>query len=172
MTTVQRRCHDEARPQHDAELGNGRVATRAFCWRCPNVKSAEPRYQQARISDADKCGKWRLIVSSHGWDGSLQIRQDGRGYMPPCSTAMSASAACCQRSAMRIGMSRTLPPAWHAKVNAQPRQPCDRDQLCTDACITVAAAAAASVAAAALGCHRGGGLCRGDVALSDRRCDR
>ncbi|WP_338859950.1 hypothetical protein [Mycetohabitans rhizoxinica] len=80
MTTVQRRCHDEARPQHDAELGNGRVATRAFCWRCPNVKSAEPRYQQARISDADKCGKWRLIVSSHGWDGSLQIRQDGRLY--------------------------------------------------------------------------------------------
>ena len=45
-------------------------------WIVPNVKGAQPRYQQKHFSPADKSGRLRLILSEDGRDGSLSIRQD------------------------------------------------------------------------------------------------
>ncbi|ABA51973.1 pirin family protein [Burkholderia pseudomallei] len=49
-------------------------------WIGPSVRGVEPRYQQASVSDDDKRGRLRLIVSPQGQDGSLKIRQDARVY--------------------------------------------------------------------------------------------
>jgi quercetin 2,3-dioxygenase len=47
-------------------------------WIAPNVKGAQPRYEQKNIADAEKRGKLRLILSPDGADGSLPLRQDAR----------------------------------------------------------------------------------------------
>jgi len=49
-------------------------------WIVPQVKGAEPRYQQQHFSAADKRGRLRLIISPNGAQGSLQVRQDAKVY--------------------------------------------------------------------------------------------
>ncbi|HTR05757.1 MAG TPA: pirin family protein [Paraburkholderia sp.] len=49
-------------------------------WIAPNVKGAQPRYQQKNVADADKRGKLRLVLSPDGADDSLLLRQDARVY--------------------------------------------------------------------------------------------
>ncbi|MFT0168087.1 pirin family protein [Paraburkholderia mimosarum] len=49
-------------------------------WIAPNVKGAQPRYQQKHIADEEKRGKFRLILSPDGADESLLLRQDARVY--------------------------------------------------------------------------------------------
>ncbi|MBV8259768.1 MAG: pirin family protein [Paraburkholderia sp.] len=49
-------------------------------WIAPNVKGAQPRYQQKNIADEEKRGKFRLILSPDGAEDSLVLRQDARVY--------------------------------------------------------------------------------------------
>jgi quercetin 2,3-dioxygenase len=49
-------------------------------WIVPNVKNVSPRYQQVYFSDDDKRGKFRLIISPDGQDGSLSVYQDIKAY--------------------------------------------------------------------------------------------
>ncbi|CAD6540963.1 Quercetin 2,3-dioxygenase [Paraburkholderia hiiakae] len=49
-------------------------------WIAPNVKGAQPRYQQKNIADEEKRGKLRLILSPDGAEDSLLLRQDARVY--------------------------------------------------------------------------------------------
>ncbi|WP_028202724.1 pirin family protein [Paraburkholderia nodosa] len=49
-------------------------------WIAPNVKGAQPRYQQKHIADEEKRGKLRLILSPDGAEDSLLLRQDARVY--------------------------------------------------------------------------------------------
>ena len=49
-------------------------------WIAPNVKGAQPRYQQKNIADEEKRGKFRLILSPDGAEDSLLLRQDTRVY--------------------------------------------------------------------------------------------
>jgi len=60
-------------------------------WLVPNVKGAKPRYQQARFHERDKRGRLRLIVSPHGEDSSLEIRQDARVFAGLFSGGESAT---------------------------------------------------------------------------------
>jgi redox-sensitive bicupin YhaK (pirin superfamily) len=49
-------------------------------WIVPNVRRAEPRYQQVHFTGAQKRGRLQLIISPDGADGSLEVRQDARVY--------------------------------------------------------------------------------------------
>jgi redox-sensitive bicupin YhaK (pirin superfamily) len=49
-------------------------------WVVPAEKGGEPRYQQTRITEQEKRGKLRLIISPDGAEDSLKIRQDVRIY--------------------------------------------------------------------------------------------
>ena len=49
-------------------------------WMFPDQKGYKPVYDQKHFTDADKRGKLRLVVSSDGRDGSVQIRQDNELY--------------------------------------------------------------------------------------------
>jgi len=60
-------------------------------WLVPNVRSAEPRYQQTHISAADKRGQLRLILSPDAEAGSLALRQDAKVYAGLFDGAESAS---------------------------------------------------------------------------------
>lgn len=49
-------------------------------WIVPNEVGAEPRYQQEHFSEAQKRGRFQLIISPDGAEGSLNVRQDARVY--------------------------------------------------------------------------------------------
>ncbi|OUI79320.1 quercetin 2,3-dioxygenase [Commensalibacter intestini] len=49
-------------------------------WIMPNEENSEPTYQQQFISQDEKKGKLKLIISPDGADNSLHIRQDIRIY--------------------------------------------------------------------------------------------
>lgn len=49
-------------------------------WILPATKGLAPLYRQKHFSSADKRGKWCLLASGDGSDGSLEIRQDVRLY--------------------------------------------------------------------------------------------
>jgi redox-sensitive bicupin YhaK (pirin superfamily) len=49
-------------------------------WMFPDQKGYKPVYDQKHFTGADKRGKLRLVVSSNGRDGSVQIRQDNELY--------------------------------------------------------------------------------------------
>lgn len=44
-------------------------------WVFPDKQNVEPRYDQARFSDEELAGKWRVVVSPDGTDNSLWIHQ-------------------------------------------------------------------------------------------------
>jgi len=49
-------------------------------WMFPEKQGLKPTYGQKNFSEAEKCGKLRLLVSPDGRDGSLRIRQDNDLY--------------------------------------------------------------------------------------------
>ncbi|MBV6819224.1 pirin family protein [Rahnella sp. PD12R] len=49
-------------------------------WIVPSENGTEPGYQQVSVAEAEKRGKFRLIVSPSGTDGSLTVRQDMKIY--------------------------------------------------------------------------------------------
>jgi len=49
-------------------------------WMFPEEQGLKPGYGQKNFSEAEKCGKLRLLVSSDGRDGSVKIRQDNELY--------------------------------------------------------------------------------------------
>ncbi|ADJ65053.1 pirin family protein [Herbaspirillum seropedicae] len=49
-------------------------------WIMPDRAGAEPGYQEAHFSAADKDGKLRLVASADGRDGSVSMNQDAQLY--------------------------------------------------------------------------------------------
>ncbi|WP_443114158.1 pirin family protein [Herbaspirillum seropedicae] len=49
-------------------------------WIMPDRPGAEPGYQEAHFSAADKDGKLRLVASADGRDGSVSMNQDAQLY--------------------------------------------------------------------------------------------
>jgi redox-sensitive bicupin YhaK (pirin superfamily) len=49
-------------------------------WIVPGVKGAAPRYQQIHVTETQKRGAFKLIISPDGQDGSLSVNQDARVY--------------------------------------------------------------------------------------------
>jgi redox-sensitive bicupin YhaK (pirin superfamily) len=49
-------------------------------WIVPDKSGYAPRYGQKRFEEAEKRGRFRLVASPAGEDGSLAIRQDARVY--------------------------------------------------------------------------------------------
>jgi len=56
-------------------------------WMFPEEQGLKPAYGQKNFSEAEKCGKLRLLVSSDGRDGSVKIRQDNELYATVLSDA-------------------------------------------------------------------------------------
>lgn len=50
-------------------------------WVLPRRPGTEPRYDQRAFPPAERRGRWRLVVSSDGQDGSLVIDQDARLFV-------------------------------------------------------------------------------------------
>jgi quercetin 2,3-dioxygenase len=71
-------------------------------WMFPDQKGHRPVYDQKHFTDADKHGKLRLVVSAHGRDGSIRIRQDNELYATVLAPGQSVQHA--------------LQPARHAYV--------------------------------------------------------
>jgi len=49
-------------------------------WIVPTERNLEPTYRQKHFTAEEKLGKWCLLASPDGNDGSLEIRQDARLY--------------------------------------------------------------------------------------------
>ncbi|MBO9540627.1 pirin family protein [bacterium] len=45
-------------------------------WLMPNQQGGEPRYGERNFTDEQKRGRWVLLVSPDGRDGSIDVRQD------------------------------------------------------------------------------------------------
>jgi quercetin 2,3-dioxygenase len=50
-------------------------------WLLPERKGLEPSYQELSLSEEQKHGRFHLVASPEGADGSLSIRQDARLYL-------------------------------------------------------------------------------------------
>ncbi|MDB5308864.1 MAG: pirin family protein [Gemmataceae bacterium] len=50
-------------------------------WIFPDRRGLTPGYQQRQFPDAEKFGRWLLVASPDGADGSLVIHQDARLYL-------------------------------------------------------------------------------------------
>jgi redox-sensitive bicupin YhaK (pirin superfamily) len=53
-------------------------------WIVPDQKGGTPRYQQIHISEQEKRGQFRLLLSPNGENGSLSVHQDIRVYATLC----------------------------------------------------------------------------------------
>ncbi|MGL4460685.1 MAG: pirin family protein [Planctomycetia bacterium] len=47
-------------------------------WLLPKSRGLTPSYEQKRFSEEERRGRWRLVASPEGADGSLTIHQDAR----------------------------------------------------------------------------------------------
>jgi quercetin 2,3-dioxygenase len=54
-------------------------------WLLPQRKGLEPSYEQLAVGEEDKRGRFRLVASPDGVDGSLTIHQDARLYLASLS---------------------------------------------------------------------------------------
>ncbi|HJZ59735.1 MAG TPA: pirin family protein [Gemmataceae bacterium] len=59
-------------------------------WVFPDRKGHTPGYRQRQFTDAEKAGKWRLVASPDGADGSLSIHQDARLSLAKLDAGQSA----------------------------------------------------------------------------------
>jgi hypothetical protein len=66
--------HSERNPSPDRRVHFLQI------WIRPDRNGLKPEYEQKHFSDAEKRGRLRLIVSSDGTDGAVQIHQDARVY--------------------------------------------------------------------------------------------
>lgn len=62
-------------------------------WIVPSENGTQPGYQQVSVAEAEKRGKFRLIVSPSGTDGSLTVRQDMKIYAGFFDSAEQATFA-------------------------------------------------------------------------------
>jgi quercetin 2,3-dioxygenase len=62
-------------------------------WMFPDKKDYDPVYDQKHFSEAEKCGKLRLVVSPDGRDGSVKIRQNNELYATVLSPGESVKHA-------------------------------------------------------------------------------
>jgi len=58
-------------------------------WVLPDRKGYTPGYQQKRFPEAETSGRWRLIGSPEGTDGSLVVHQDVRIYLTKLAPSKS-----------------------------------------------------------------------------------
>jgi redox-sensitive bicupin YhaK (pirin superfamily) len=49
-------------------------------WLTPSSRGIKPSYEDATFSEAEKRGRWRLVASPDGVDGSVTIHTDARLY--------------------------------------------------------------------------------------------
>lgn len=49
-------------------------------WLHPNVQGLQPSYEEKHFAPESKKGKWQLIVSPNGKDGSVRVHQDASIY--------------------------------------------------------------------------------------------
>lgn len=61
--------HDASTPVHFLQI-----------WIVPSERGGTPGYQQRRFEPEERDGRWRLLVSPEGDEGSLTIKQDVRLY--------------------------------------------------------------------------------------------
>jgi quercetin 2,3-dioxygenase len=54
-------------------------------WLLPQRKGLEPSYEQLAVGEEEKRGRFRLVASPDGVDGSLTIHQDARLYLASLS---------------------------------------------------------------------------------------
>jgi redox-sensitive bicupin YhaK (pirin superfamily) len=54
-------------------------------WLLPQRKGLEPSYEQLAVGEEEKRGRFRLVASPDGADGSLTIHQDARLYLASLS---------------------------------------------------------------------------------------
>jgi redox-sensitive bicupin YhaK (pirin superfamily) len=54
-------------------------------WLLPQRKGLEPSYEQMAFGEEDRRGRFRLVASPDGVDGSLTIHQDARLYLASLS---------------------------------------------------------------------------------------
>jgi redox-sensitive bicupin YhaK (pirin superfamily) len=54
-------------------------------WLLPQRKGLEPSYEQMAVGEEDRRGRFRLVASPDGVDGSLTIHQDARLYLASLS---------------------------------------------------------------------------------------
>jgi quercetin 2,3-dioxygenase len=54
-------------------------------WLLPQRKGLEPSYEQLAVGEGDRRGRFRLVASPDGVDGSLTIHQDARLYLASLS---------------------------------------------------------------------------------------
>jgi redox-sensitive bicupin YhaK (pirin superfamily) len=50
-------------------------------WILPDRAGHEPSYEQRRFDPADRAGRWQLVASADGRDGSVTIHQDAAVYL-------------------------------------------------------------------------------------------
>ncbi|MBP3960658.1 pirin family protein [Gemmata sp. G18] len=72
--------HSEFNPSDEAPVHLLQI------WLLPDKRGHTPGYQQKVFTDADKGGKWALIASPAGENGSLVIHQDVRVYQTKLAT--------------------------------------------------------------------------------------
>jgi redox-sensitive bicupin YhaK (pirin superfamily) len=62
-------------------------------WLVPDKQGIQPGYEQKAFSDADKRGRFRLVASPDGRDGSITIHTDARVYASIVGPGESAELA-------------------------------------------------------------------------------
>ncbi|VTR91993.1 Uncharacterized protein OS=Methylococcus capsulatus (strain ATCC 33009 / NCIMB 11132 / Bath) GN=MCA2268 PE=3 SV=1: Pirin [Gemmata massiliana] len=75
--------HSEFNPSDEAPVHLLQI------WLFPDKRGHKPGYQQKVFTDADKGGKWALVASPTGENGSLVIHQDARVYQTKLATGDS-----------------------------------------------------------------------------------
>jgi redox-sensitive bicupin YhaK (pirin superfamily) len=60
-------------------------------WLLPERKGLKPSYEELALGEAQQRGRFRLVASPDGADGSLTIHQDARLYLSSLSTGESVS---------------------------------------------------------------------------------
>ena len=60
-------------------------------WLVPQRKGLKPSYEQLAVGEEDKRGRFRLVASPDGSDGSLTIHQDARLYLASLMGGQSVS---------------------------------------------------------------------------------
>jgi redox-sensitive bicupin YhaK (pirin superfamily) len=60
-------------------------------WLLPERKGIEPGYEQKAFADEEKPGRWRVVASREGRNGSLKIHQDTSVYLAMLGRGMSLS---------------------------------------------------------------------------------
>ncbi len=58
-------------------------------WLLPRQKGLPPSYEQRAVGDDDKRGRFRLVASPDGTDGTLTIHQDARLYLAALTPGQS-----------------------------------------------------------------------------------